>query len=142
MIVLDTTILVYAVGDDHPLRTPCRDIVRAVIDGQLEARTTIEVIQEFAHVRARRRGRNDASVLAQEYAGLLQPLIVVDELDLKRGIDLFRNVERVGSFDAILAATTIRRGARGLVSTDEAFRDVDNLRHLHPLHDLDAIIPS
>ena len=29
MIVLDTTILVYAVGDEHPLRSPCREVIAA-----------------------------------------------------------------------------------------------------------------
>ena len=55
MIVLDTTVLVYAVGADHPLREPCQLLVRAIADGTILATTTIEVIQEFTHVRGRRR---------------------------------------------------------------------------------------
>ena len=34
MIVLDTTVLVYAVGDDHALREPARVIVEAVENGE------------------------------------------------------------------------------------------------------------
>lgn len=47
MIVVDTTILVYAVGADHPLQEPCRRFVRAVAGGELSASTTVEVIQEL-----------------------------------------------------------------------------------------------
>ena len=47
MIVVDTTVLVYAVGADHPLREPCRAVVSGVESGRLTASTTIEVIQEF-----------------------------------------------------------------------------------------------
>ena len=140
MIVLDTTVLVYAVGADHPLREPCRQIVRAIQDGRLIARTTIDVIQEFAHVRARRRGRHDASVLAYEYASLLQPLIVLDELDLKRGLDLFEEQDRLGAFDCMLAAAVTRRGAIGLVSADRAFGAVPGLQTLNPANDLDRIL--
>ena len=61
MILLDTTVLVYAVGDAHPLRQPCRQLVEAVRDAHLRATTTTEVIQEFAHVRSRRRPRHDAA---------------------------------------------------------------------------------
>ena len=56
MIVLDTTVLVYATGSDHPLREPGRRLVDAVANGVLTARTTVEVIQEFMPVRARRVG--------------------------------------------------------------------------------------
>ena len=140
MIVLDTTVLVYAVGADHPLREPCRQIVRAIQDGRLIARTTIDVIQEFAHVRARRRGRHDASVLAHEYASLLQPLIVLDELDLKRGLDLFEEQDRLGAFDCMLAAAVTRRGAIGLVSANRAFDAVPGLQTLNPASDLDRIL--
>jgi predicted nucleic acid-binding protein len=132
VIVLDTTVLVYAVGDEHPLRDPCQRIVRAVQAGHLTARTTIEVIQEFAHVRARRRGRNDGSVLAQLFAGLLQPLVVLDELDLHRGLELFREQEGLGSFDCVLAAAALRRGAEALVSADGAFSAVPGLTSWHP----------
>ena len=61
MIVLDTTVLVYAVGAEHPLRDPSRELVGAIADGVIEATTTIEVVQEFVHVRARRRDRQDAA---------------------------------------------------------------------------------
>jgi len=61
MIVVDTTVLVYAVGTDHPLREPCQRLIRAIADGTILATTTIEVVQEFTHVRARRRDRKDAA---------------------------------------------------------------------------------
>lgn len=140
--MLDTTVLVYAVGDDHPLRDSCRQIVRGVQSGDLIARTTIEVIQEFAHVRARRRGRHDASILAHEYGSLLQPLIVVDELDLRRGLELFEEHDQLGSFDCVLAAAVVRRGANALVSADRAFDGVPGLRALEPAADLRRILKA
>lgn len=132
MIVVDTTVLVYAVGEEHPLRDPCRAIVSAVDAGDLTASTTIEVIQEFCHVRARRRGRNDAAALARSYADLLSPLLVVERDDLADGLDLFEEVHSLGAFDAVLAATARRRGAGALVSADIAFATVEDLKHLDP----------
>jgi predicted nucleic acid-binding protein len=142
VIVLDTTVLAYAVGTDHPLREPCRAIIRAIQSGAVAATTTIEVIQEFAHVRGRRHGRHDASILAQEYAGLLQPLIVLDELDLMRGLELFEEQDRLGAFDALLAAAAIRRGTRALVSADQAFGEVSGLLALNPRTELARIVRS
>jgi hypothetical protein len=37
VIVLDTTVLVYAVGTDHPLREPCQHLIRAVAGGTAAA---------------------------------------------------------------------------------------------------------
>lgn len=88
MIVIDTTVLVYAVGVEHPLRDTCRAIIAAVGESRLAATTTVEVLQEFTHVRARRRGRDDAVVLAGRYATLLSPLISVDADDFSRGMRL------------------------------------------------------
>ena len=86
MIVLDTTVLVYAKGADHPLRSPCRDLMAAIADERLEATTSAEVIQEFVHVRARRRDRRDAAALGRDYADLLSPLLSVTREDLRRGL--------------------------------------------------------
>ena len=132
MIVVDTTVLVYAVGADHPLRDPCRALVAAVEAGSLTASTTIEVIQEFCHVRARRRSRSDAAALAHSYADLFSPLVVVDHDDLSAGLELVERIEDLGAFDAVLAAAAQRRGAVALISTDAAFANVSAPRHLDP----------
>ena len=44
MIVLDTTVLVYAVGDAHALRDPARALLAAAAEGGLRATTTPEAI--------------------------------------------------------------------------------------------------
>lgn len=137
MIVLDTTVLVYAKGADHPLRAPCRELVGAVGDGSLDATTTVEVIQEFVHVWARRRTRAQAASLARDYAELLGPLVVVGETDLLHGLALFERFEAMGAFDAVLAATTIAARVDALVSADRGFATVAELRHVVP--DVDGV---
>lgn len=127
MIVLDTTVLVYAVGDDHELRDPARALIKAVEDGTVQTTTTIEAIQEFVHVRARRRGRTDAAVLGRAYATLFSPLLRPSEEDLVAGLRLFER-EALGAFDAVLAATAIAAGADALVSADRSFVVVRDLR--------------
>jgi uncharacterized protein len=120
---------VYAVGDAHDLRERAVALVRSVAAGDLRATTTPEAIQEFAHVRSRRRDREDAADLALSYADLLSPLVEVGEDDLRNGLDLYRGSELLGAFDAVLAAVAIRRGA-ALVSADAAFANVAQLRFL------------
>lgn len=133
MIVLDTTVLVYAVGTEHPLRDPCREIIEAIGEGRLAATTTVEVIQEFLHVRARRRSRADATAVAGNYVDLLSPVTRPDADDLRRGFDLFVAADGLGAFDAVLAATVLGSDhLTGLVSADRAFATVPRLRHHDP----------
>lgn len=130
MIVLDTTILVYAVGAEHALRDPCRDLLSAVVEG-LGATTTPEVIQEFCHVRARRHGRSEAVQLAERYANLLAPLATCSEAELIDGLAIFASNEQLGMFDSVLVAVTKASGAR-LASADRAFGAVPGLTWLNP----------
>lgn len=129
MTVLHTTVLVYAVGTEHPRRDPARALVALVRDGDLRTTTTVEVVQELAHVRARRRPRAGAAARAAGYVAGLSPLVRPEEEDLLEGLALCRDAGHLGPFDAVLAATARRRGW-ALAPADRSFREVDGLVHL------------
>jgi predicted nucleic acid-binding protein len=132
MIVLDTTILIYTTGVEHPLRLPCQRLVDAIAEGRIQATTTPEVIQEFAHVRARRLARSEAVRTARAFANLLAPLLLVDEAMLTLGLRIYEETAGIGSFDSVLAATAITASADALVSADRGFAAVRGLTHLDP----------
>lgn len=140
MILIDTTVLSYAVSVEHPLRDPCRRLLRAHAEERIEATTTVEVIQEFVHVRARRRPRDDAVALARHYVAALAPLVTRTE-DLDLGLSLFEDWADLGAFDSVLAAVALNRRADALVSADRAFHEVPELRWVDPATaDLDRVI--
>ena len=142
MIVVDTTVLVYVLGDLHEFRDPCRRLVKAIERDEVVATTTVEAIQEFAHVRSKRRTREDAVRLSEAYVAMLSPLLVVEEADLRNGLSLFREHRELGSFDAVLAAAAQSIEAP-LVSADSAFSVVDNLHHVVPnSKGVDALLGS
>lgn len=130
MILLDTTILVYAVGSEHPLRDACRNLLASQAEGILDATTTIEVIQEFVHVHARRRPRSEAVAVARDYVKALSPFATTIE-DLTSGLDLFDSHSGLGAFDSVLAAVALARRAT-LVSADHSFAAVPGLKWIDP----------
>ena len=132
MIVLDTTILAYAVGADHELRDRCRAVVEAIQSGRLLATTTPEVIQEFTHIRARRHGRAEAVARARDYVALLSPLLSVDETMIAMGLYLYERTPALGAFDAILCGAAIAAGATTIISADRGFAAVEGLTHIDP----------
>ena len=132
MIVLDTTVLVYAVGEGHPLREPSRGLIESIAANRVEATTTVEVIQEFVHVRARRCDRHDAADRGRELLRLLGPLIAPGDAELAFALRLFEEHDELGMFDAVLAATVMLSGADALVSADRGFARVRGLTHFDP----------
>ena len=132
MIVLDTNVLTYAVGDEHPLRLPCQRLVQAITDGQVAATTTLAVVREFAYVRSQRRPRREAATLARRYATLLAPLLTSRQGQVGHALDLYERHPQLDAFDAFLAAVVLDEGAEALVSADRAFAAVDGLVHVDP----------
>ncbi len=131
MILADSNILNYAVGSDHPLRHPCAQLLHAHTDRRIELTTTIEVIQEFAHIPSRRRSREVVVALARQYAAAFD-LVTTQSDDLSLGLTLYETYPQLGAFDAILAAVALNRRAEALVSADRAFGFVPNLRWVDP----------
>lgn len=143
MIVVDTTILLYSVGETHPLAEASRRLVSAITEGRIAATTTVEVVQEFVHVRSRRRPRPDAVALGRRYLRLLSPLLQPDGETLERGLALFERHPRLHAFDAVLAAAALAGDADALVSADRAFAGIRRLRHIDPATSaLDELIAS
>jgi uncharacterized protein len=131
VILIDTTVLTYAVGVEHPLREPCRRLLRAHAGGSIEATTTVEVIQEFVHVRARRRSHADAVNVARQYMAAFSLLATrADDLDL--GLSIFEQQTVLGAFDCVLAAVALNRKIDVLVSADRAFGTLPTLRWVDP----------
>lgn len=134
MIVVDTTVLVYATGAEHPLRQPCRDVLAAIAAGDVAATTSVEVLQEFVHIRSRRLPRGEAVSQATDLATGLMPLLQPNERDLDRGIrELYVQHPRIGAFGAVLAAAVMNRPhLSALVSADRGFADIRGLVHREP----------
>ena len=113
-------------------------MISAIADGTTLATTTVEVVPEFTHVRARRRDRKDAAELARDYIELLSPLLIVEETDLREGLRLYEEGTGFGSFDAVLAAAARAAGADALVSADTGFSQYRGIHHVIP--DADGVL--
>lgn len=118
MILVDTTCLVYAVGDDHERQASTRALIEAVLRGDLTARTTSQVIMEFAHIRGRRRDRQDAVSLARDFSHLFGPLEPTTAPDVVTALTLWHDNPQIGTFDALLLAVAVRTGAEAVVTED------------------------
>lgn len=128
----DTAVFLYAVGADHPYRDPCRRLVSLAADGHLRGEASVELIQEFVHVRWRRRGHRQQAVREASDIAALCTLHDLMAADLRLALGLFGAAESLVMRDAIHAATALNRGVGLIVSPDGHFDEVSGLTRIDP----------
>ncbi|HEX2164232.1 MAG TPA: type II toxin-antitoxin system VapC family toxin [Thermoanaerobaculia bacterium] len=128
----DTAVFLYAVGREHPYREPCRRLVELAAAGVLHGEASVELLQEYAHVRSRRSGDREAAAREARDVAALCRLHDVTRSDLLLGLSLFASLPRLEMRDALHAATALERGVFTIVSPDRAFDDVPGLERLDP----------
>lgn len=130
---VDTAVLIYAAGGPHPLREPSRRFLRQIADGDVEAVTSTEVIQEILH-RFTRIGRPEAGAkLARATMDLFAPVLPVTHALMRRLPDLIVQYPRLEARDLVHVATCRHEGIGEIVSPDRGFDAVEGLRRIDPI---------
>ncbi len=132
IVFLDTAVFMYAGGVDHPLRDSCRQLLRRVADGELEAVTSTEVIQEILHRYTRIRRPDVGSAMARLALDLLAPVLPVTHALMRRVPDLIDRYPRLEARDLVHVATCLHEGITDIVSPDPGFDTVEGLRRIDP----------
>jgi hypothetical protein len=129
---VDTAIPMYAAGGDHPLRDPSLRILRLVREGDLDAVTSTEVVQEVAHRFLAIRRPEIASQLALDVLDLFAPVLPITHALMRRVPDLARKYPSLSARDLVHVATCIHEGISEIVSPDRAFDQVAEIRRIDP----------
>ena len=135
-------VAMYAVGTESPYRSACAALLRLAGDGEVVLEASVELLQEFLHVRSRRTGdRAEAARATRDLAEIVH-LHEVGAADSRRAVDLFAAVPQLDALDAVHAATALNRGIEVIVSADRAFGAVPDLRRLDLRDALAELAPS
>lgn len=136
--LIDTAVVLHAVGGDHPLREGSRQIVAAAGAGKLELHASVEMVQEFVFHRMRRGDRLSAVRQARDVAGLCI-LHDFDRGTLQTALELIAGSGTLGGRDAVHAATAVQHGLSIIISPDQAFDNIPGLRRIDPTTPTDRI---
>lgn len=140
-VLLDSNVIVYATGREHPYREPCRTILAAGGDGRLALEASALAVQEVAHLRLRR--DVDPLVVAREVQALVR-LCRIWSLDGDALLDtagLLSGQHDLAMADAVHAATALRSGLGAIVSADQVFDALDGVRRIDPADLADQLGP-
>jgi hypothetical protein len=138
-VFIDTAVIMYAIGSDHPLKEPCRRVLARVAEGGLDAVVSVEVVQEIVHrfVAVRRPGLGAA--VAGETLDLFAPVLPVTHFVMRRVPELVGEYPNLTARDIVHVATCQQEGIETIISPDRGFDAVVGLRRVDPV---DAAAPD
>ena len=128
MIFIDSNVPMYVAGRDHPLREPARRFLARVRDGEVDACTSTEVLQEILY---RYHGLRRPDLAADVYDLFVQvcPVVLpVTLADTDRAKALLGGEARVGVRDALHAAVMLNNGVEEVATFDTGFDDIPGIR--------------
>jgi len=137
-VFLDTAIIMYAAGAQHPHKQPCADILSRVGAGELNAVISAEVIQELAHRFVHAGKSSRASELTRNALDLFAPVIPITQSVVARLPGLIDRYRALEARDLIHVATCLEERIEVIVSPDRAFDAVHELKRIDP-SDADAL---
>ena len=130
-VFLDACVPIYAAGAEHAYKEPCRRVLQAVAQGDLEAITDTEVIQEIAY-RYHAIGRPEGLALAEEFLALMQDVLPVTRADISRSLELQRAYPSLRPRDAIHVAVMLEAGVNRILTADRHFDEVKGVERVDP----------
>lgn len=132
-VFVDTNVPMYAGGVPHPLRDGARRVVLAAADGQLDAVTDAEVLQEilyrYLHTNEREKG---FTIFDGFYRIMLGRVLPVEAVDAWAARDLAERYPRLSARDLVHLAVILRHQIDVIVSADTGFDDVPGLHRVDP----------
>lgn len=132
MILVDANIFMYAAGAAHPHKEPCVQLLNAIAQGQIEAVTNTEVLQEILH-RYRAINRWEQGKSVYDYARQIVPHVIavtVDIMDLTR--TLLDRYPQTMARDALHSAVYKHAHCKLLCSYDRDFDTISEVTRAEP----------
>jgi len=128
----------YAGGREHPLRQPCQELLRRIEAGRLAAVTSAEVVQEILHRFTAIRRPDLGAQMASACMDLFSPVLPITHAVMARMPELVHGHPDLTARDLVHVATCIEESITIIVSPDEDFDRVSEVRRISP-DDTEAI---
>jgi len=131
-VFLDANIVMYAAGRAHPHKEPAIRLLRQVVQGECQAISDTEMLQEllyrYWHVKLLEEGLR----LVDQAIQIIPLVLPVAKADVLLAKDLMTQHPAVPPRDAVHAAVMLNHGITHLYSYDHHFDAIPGLKRLEP----------
>jgi predicted nucleic acid-binding protein len=123
----------YAAGADHPLRSPCRRIVRSIADGSFHAVTDAEVFQEILYrYAAIGQVHKGFQIFDHFHRVMLGRILPIEDSDVCLAREMLERHPVLSPRDATHLAVITRHRIREIVTADRGFDRIPDVRRIDP----------
>lgn len=130
--LVDTNILMYAVGTDHPLKKPCLEILKKISCDEIVAVTDTEVFQEIAYRYWSQRKWSIAVQVLNDYRSLFREIYPIEKRQLDSYYSLLTDYDFLSPRDAIHIAVMKSHQLTQILTTDHDFQRLPFLKVSFP----------
>ena len=122
MIFVDTNVIMYAVGREHPLRKPAQKFFETAVESKAESKlvTSAEVLQELLHAYLPVQRMQTLDSALQLVDALIQDVWAVDPADVALARELVDAHPSLGARDLLHLACCKRRDVKRIKTYDRA----------------------
>ena len=128
MRLIDTNVIVYAVGQAHPLEVGASRILSNIAEGALEANLDTESLQEILHLYSSRGERRKGFRTVEHLLMLFPNPIPIGREEIEKARDLMLDHPFLGARDAIHAAVVVTHGLEGIITADRVFDRIKGVK--------------
>lgn len=130
MVFIDSNIPMYVAGKDHPSREPSRRFMRQVRDGEVDACTNTEVLQEILYRYTSLKRLDLARQVYELFVQLCPVVFPVTLADTDHAKELVCGGAGIDARDAVHAAVMLNHDVHHIATFDKGFDHIDGVERL------------
>ena len=131
MRLIDTNVIVYAVGSVHPLKQASDRILSDIVAGTLAANLDVETLQEVLHLYSSRDERRKGFRTIEHLLMLFPNPFPIGREEIERARDLMMEYSFLGARDGIHAAVVQNHELEGIITADKVFDRIKGLKRFN-----------
>lgn len=131
-VFIDSEVFIFSTGKNHPLREPCRDILRAVLEMKISAVVNPGVVSEVIRFHSDNNSREMALHAGRLMLALSSRILPIAPEDIALALDLMAAHPGLAMRDSLHAATMIRSGIDSIISANTGFDSLPGLIRRDP----------
>jgi uncharacterized protein len=133
LVMIDSNIPMYAAGQEHRYRLPCRQVLERILNGELNAATNVEVHQEILYRYLALGQPARARQVSEDFQDLVPDVLPVTVAEIARSRELSIKYPGLPSRDLVHLAVMLSNGIDTIISADRHFDGLSGIKRLDPL---------
>lgn len=119
MKLLDTNVVIYAIGGPHPLKEACQRLFQDIAGGNAAYVIDVELLQEVLYIYSSRGQRHQALQVFDLLLRIFPDPLSVGRAEVTAARDILQRHASLSPRDAIHLGVALTQGLEGVVTTDE-----------------------